>query len=262
MSVAGARGVGSLTWRLCIDGALRGPVNMARDHTLALALPEGSAVLRLYGWERPTLSLGRNERARGSYDPDAIRRMGVDVVRRPTGGRAVLHWRELTYAVAAPVTMLGGPRDVYRWINGCLAEGLASLGIPSEIAPEPHSPTPLEAGPCFQVAAGGEVTAGGRKLVGSAQVRVRDILLQHGSILVADDQTLLAELGGAASRPSDLPATVESLLGRRPADGELERAVLDAFRREGADLREGTPSPATVAELEERYRSDAWTWRR
>ena len=262
LSISCAREVGSLTWHLCVDGALPGALNMARDHALALSLVPGSAALRLYRWERPTLSLGRNEPARGNYDSAVLQRAGVDVVRRPTGGRAVLHWRELTYAVAVPATPLGGARAAYGWINICLAEGLASLGIPAEIAPEPHEPTSLRAGPCFQVAAGGEVTAGGRKLVGSAQVRVRNVLLQHGSILVADDQGLLAGLGGGVVRAIDRPATLESLLGRRPADGELEGAVLGAFRRAGADLKEGTPSSGTVAELEELYRSDAWTWRR
>ena len=235
---------------------------MARDHALALSLPFESAILRLYRWERPTLSLGRNEPTVGRYDPAVLRRAGVDVVRRPTGGRAVLHWRELTYALAVPVTTLGGARGVYKWTNTCLAEGLASLGIPAEIAPGPPGPTPLDAGPCFQVAAGGEVTAGGRKLVGSAQVKMRNILLQHGSILVADDQGLLAGLGDGVACAVDRPATVESLLGRRPAEGELEGAVLSAFRRAGADLKEGAPHSVTVAEFEELYRSDAWTWRR
>ena len=235
---------------------------MARDHALALSLPPDSATVRLYRWSRPTLSLGRNEPARENYDPAVLQRAGVDVVRRPTGGRAVLHWRELTYAVAVPATTLGGARAAYVWINRCLAEGLASLGIPAEIAPEPHEPMSLRAGPCFQAAAGGEVTVGGRKLVGSAQLRVRDVLLQHGSILVADDQGMLAGLGGGVARPIDRPATLESLLGRCPAAGELEGAVLGAFLRAGAELEEGSPSLGTVAELEELYRSDAWTWRR
>jgi lipoate-protein ligase A len=91
---------------------------------------------------------------------------------------------------------------------------------------------------------------------------MRNILLQHGSILVADDQGLLAGLGDGVACAVDRPATVESLLGRRPAEGELEGAVLSAFRRAGADLKEGAPHSVTVAELEELYRSDAWTWRR
>ena len=235
---------------------------MARDHALALSLASGFAALRLYRWERPTLSLGRNEPARGNYDSAGLQRAGVDVVRRPTGGRAVLHWRELTYAVAVPATPLGGARAAYGWINTCLAKGLASLGIPAEIASEPHEQTSLRGGPCFQVAAGGEITAGGRKLVGSAQVRVHNVLLQHGSILVADDQGLLAGLGGGGVHPTDRPATLESLLGRCLADGELEGAVIGAFRRAGAELEEGSPILGTVAELEELYRSDAWTWRR
>ena len=83
---------------------------MAWDHTLALWCGPDRAVLRLYSWDRPTLSLGRNEPAAQLYSRDALRNRGVGVVRRPTGGRAVLHHRELTYAVCAPIRALGGVR--------------------------------------------------------------------------------------------------------------------------------------------------------
>jgi lipoate-protein ligase A len=230
---------------------------MARDHALALTLPPEAACIRLYRWERPTLSLGRNEPARGHYDPAELRERGIDVVRRPTGGRAVLHWRELTYAVVVPDRALGGPRGTFRAIHETLTAALVSLGLPARIAPPPPSPTLLDAGPCFRVAAGGEIVAQGRKLVGSAQLRVGDVLLQHGSILLGDDQRLLD--GGEVR--TDPPATVSELLRREPGPMELERAVLEAF-----GIQSLPPSSAVMSSIEadlmERYRSETWTWRR
>ena len=252
----------SLSWVALVDGALDGARNMARDHALAAALAPGSAVLRLYRWERPTLSLGRNEPALGRYDPAAARRLGVDVVRRPTGGRAVLHWRELTYAVVVPVRAFGGPRATYRFLHRILAKGLASLGIPVEIAPDPDRAPPVHGGPCFRDAAGGELVVGGRKLVGSAQLRVGDALLQHGSILLADDQALLSALAPGEDGPPDRPATVSDLLKREPHPGELERALLAAFGVAEACSGAGRSASPIEAELVERYASEAWTWRR
>lgn len=257
---------GALAWRARVDGPLPAALNMARDHALALCLPAGCAVLRLYRWERPTLSLGRNEPARGRYARERVAQLGLDVVRRPTGGRAVLHWRELTYAVAAPARALGGPRSAYRLVHEMLAKSLASLGLPAEIAPDPDLAAPLHAGPCFRAPAGGEIVALGRKLVGSAQLRVGEVLLQHGSILVGDDQGVLGELGGGRPDGTDRPATVSDLLGRAPEDGELERAVLASFGLEdawtGREAGPDVPVSAMEAELIERYRSAAWTWRR
>ena len=249
-------------WSARLDPALPGAVNMARDHALALGLSAGSAVLRLYRWERPTLSLGRNEPARSRWDRAALARLGVDVVRRPTGGHSVLHARELTYAVAAPARALGGVRAAYRWINVRLAAALASLGIAAEIAPEPSVSVSPDGGPCFRAAAGGEVVVGGRKLIGSAQLKVGDTFLQHGSILIGDDQALLAELGGGPAAEGDRPAALAELLGRPLGQYELEMAVLTAFGLAGScPVMGGAVSPVE-AELEERYRSEAWTWRR
>lgn len=234
---------------------------MARDHALALTLPANRALLRLYQWGRPTLSLGRNEPAVGRYSAAAAARLGVEVVRRPTGGRSVLHWRELTYAVIAPVRALGGPRGAYRWINERLAHALRGLGVDARIAADPPAAAPLDAGPCFGVAAGGEVVAGGRKLVGSAQLKVGDALLQHGSILLEDDQELLERLAAARQGQADRPATLGEQLGPVDVDVVAE-AVAEAFAEAVGVLdREALVSPQE-AELEERYRSEAWTWRR
>ena len=244
-----------LSWTARVEPACSGAENMARDHALALELPAGGAALRLYRWNVPTLSLGRNEPAFGRYDPDLLRRLGVAVVRRPSGGRAVLHWRELTYAVALPASTLG-PRAAYRWINELLAGALASLGVPAEIAPRAGRAQPPDAGPCFRGSAPGEVVVQGRKLVGSAQVRIRRALLQHGSILLEDDQGQLQSLGAPADGVA--PATLSDLLDRPLARDELEVALLKAFE---VAAEEGPPSQAIERELELRYRSDAWTWR-
>ena len=108
---------------------------MALDHALMRrAAATGDAVLRVYSWSRPCLSLGRHQRARGIYDPDAIRSAGMDVVRRPTGGGAVLHHREVTYSVTTPLAVAGSTsayhrvRHVYEAVNGLLLEALLTLG--------------------------------------------------------------------------------------------------------------------------------------
>ena len=244
-----------LRWTARVESACSGAKNMARDHASALELQAGRAALRLYRWDVPTLSLGRNEPALGRYDPDLLRRLGVAVVRRPSGGRAVLHWRELTYAIALPASALG-PRAAYRWINEMLASALASLGVPVEIASRAGCAQLPDAGPCFRGAAPGEVVARGRKLVGSAQVRIRRVILQHGSILLGNDQALLQDLSATAGGVA--PVTLSGLLDRPLAKNELEVALLGVFKATAVGR---APRQAIERELELRYRSDAWTWR-
>jgi lipoate-protein ligase A len=234
--------------------------NMALDEALARSLAEpGRGVVRLYGWQRPTLSLGKNEPT-APYPLALLRAAGHDIVRRPTGGRAVLHHLELTYAVVAPLRTWGGVRDAYVAINEALASALRSLGATVDVVPEATGGRSLgpEAGPCFQVPAAGEVVARGRKIVGSAQARIGDALLQHGSILLAGDQGALA--GDAP------PITLSELIGDVSID-EVAGVVADRFRAElGGRWSEGE---ITVAEhaladrLEsERYALDSWTHRR
>lgn len=249
---------------------------MARDHALALTLPSRSAVIRVYRWERPTLSLGRNEPAVDVYDGEAARAAGIDVVRRPTGGRAVLHHRELTYGVVMPVRSHGGVREAYLALNRALRRGLASVGVPAEIAGESgtgRTPAP-DAGPCFRAPAPGELVARGRKLVGSAQARMGRVLLQHGSILVEDDQDRLDRLvmpgrgtqEGGPSGPVTGPATLaEVLQGDVPDWKTLGDAVTGGIRAELGGRWEGSEpaiDPEVEARLLERYRSHTWTWRR
>lgn len=241
---------------------------MALDHALARERSGDEAVLRLYEWDRPTVSFGRNEPARGLYDTEGARREGVAFVRRPTGGRVVLHDRELTYAVAAPLRAWGGLRAAYRAINGALVTGLRAIGARVDLAGRPGGgEAPLSAGPCFQRPAEGEVVIGGRKLVGSAQVRIEGSLLQHGSVIVAGSQDVLARIGPeAATEAGARPASIQELLGRTPSREKLEESLLEGFRRAlGGEWRVGDlrdeESRATAA-LEDRYASRDWTWRR
>src|SRR3989442_15395853 len=163
-------------WELLLDpGGRPGAENMAIDAgLLARADRTGSAFLRLYRFQPPCLSLGRNEPAAARYDRAAIARRGLDVVRRPPGGRAVGHENEVTYAVAAPIATFGGLRAAYHAIHARLAAALRRLGADAALAldrPRPPSTALDRAGPCFATPARGEVLLGGRKLVGSAQVR-------------------------------------------------------------------------------------------
>jgi lipoate-protein ligase A len=221
-------------------------------------------VLRLYAWDPPTISFGRNEPTKGRYDLEAAGREGLGFVRRPTGGRAVLHRNEVTYCVVLPARAFGGPREAYLRINEGLVRGLRSLGCAAEIVREGRV-LPPHAGPCFQAPAPGEVVLAGRKLVGSAQVRVGESILQHGSIILGGDQGALARLTGRAGDPSP-PATVESAVGSvtwqaaAAALAEGMALALGGTWNEG-DMTSGEDARARSLEAE-RYTDEAWTWRR
>ena len=182
-------------WSLLLTPPLSGAENMALDEALLQrAGTSGNAVFRVYTWAEPTLSFGRNQTARGMYDPKRAREQGIAVVRRPTGGRSLLHHREVTYSVTAPVDKAGSFRESYARINRLLVDGLARLGVAVELASPRERSLPPSAAPCFERPAAGELVVDDRKLVGSAQWRDQGAMLQHGSILVEDDQGMIAEL--------------------------------------------------------------------
>lgn len=247
------------------DEPLTGPRNMALDHALAESVDDGAGVLRFYSWSPHAISFGRNEPTAGRYDLEAARRAGLTFVRRPTGGRALLHAHEVTYAVVLPVRALGRVRTAYEMINRGLVDGLATLGIPVELSRD-GPVLPVGAGPCFRAPAPGEVVAGGRKLVGSAQVRIGSSLLQHGSVILRGDQSAVARLSGdpGAAEP---PATVEGELGRTVDPRDVVAALATGLRlalggrwAEGDYLPEerGRADALVVA----RYGCEPWTWRR
>lgn len=228
-----------MKWRLILDGEHPGARNMAVDEALAEAVDAGHSapVLRLYRWSPPCLSLGFSQPF-DAGDSVFCASHGVDVVRRPTGGRAVLHHLELTYAVLAPLGKGPFTRDLqtaYQGICRALVAGLATLGVPAEVSGQPESDLirPTQAIPCFIGPAAGEVVVGGRKLVGSAMRRVGNSILQHGSILEGWDGLLQAGCLGLRDDASLRPAvvTLGDLLGTPPAPEALTAAIVAGFSR-------------------------------
>jgi lipoate-protein ligase A len=264
-------------WRLLRTPPARGAFNMALDAALMDYARETDAwVLRVYSWSAPTLSLGRNQRARGGYDLARLAEQGIDVVRRPTGGRAILHDREITYAVAAPIADAGDLGESYARINRLLLAGLRALGAGAvEVAGDAariggadgfaHREEPGLL-PCFHHPSIGEITLDGRKLVGSAQWRCDGALLQHGSILVDDDQVQLSSLLIEGGAPIPRAATLRDVLGCAPTDIEMADALFGAVRAYEDETAREIALDAALSEranaLRAHYLDDGWTWRR
>ncbi len=185
-------------WRFLDTGAGNAAMNMALDEALLLSHEAGTTppTLRVYSWSAPTLSLGYAQSTAKEVHRDACRHLGIGIVRRPTGGRAVLHDHEVTYSVVMPTTTVDGPSaltEQYRQIGLALAAALRQTGLPVHLE-RPHRQNPGQRSPaCFAALSRYELSATGRKLVGSAQKRRRHALLQHGSIpLTLDRQRLFA----------------------------------------------------------------------
>jgi lipoate-protein ligase A len=243
---------------------------MARDTALqARAARTSETVFSIYSWARPTLSFGRNQPALGLYDLAKIHGAGVDVVRRPTGGRAILHDREVTYSVTAPLDDAESLRQTYSRINLILLDGLARLGVMAGVASAAERAAGPSIRPCFEIPSEGELVAYGGKLVGSAQWRDGGALLQHGSILVNDDQSSLPSFAAEPAQESSgsiaPPATLTALLGRAPDPAEVASAMFDAVRSlEDADATELSEDEirAEALQLVPRFLDEEWTWRR
>ena len=264
------QGMLAARWRLLDSGAGDGATNMATDHALldraADPAAADEAVLRIYAWARPTLSFGLHERSR--IPREAFAEQQVDAVRRPTGGRALLHHREVTYSVTAPVpgdASAIGLGESYRAINALLQGALARLGVVTEEAPRRGRASSPDGAPCFAEPNVGELVIDGRKLVGSAQRRDARALLQHGSILLADDQGMIARLRGDTSLAAPAAATLVTALGREVSYAEVRDALVSA-------LAESVQAPVLALDPDSlanrinvhlpTYRSDEFTFRR
>jgi lipoate-protein ligase A len=177
-------------WRLILHPPRDGARNMAIDEALLEETAAGRSLptLRLYAWEPPTLSLGFAQPA-ADVDRDALRRLGWGLVRRPTGGRAILHTDELTYSITAPETdplMQGGVLESYRRLSLGLLAGLRLLGVEVQ-ADEGARGRAVRNPVCFEIPSQYEISAGGKKLIGSAQARRLGGVLQHGAFPLGGD---------------------------------------------------------------------------
>ncbi len=184
-------------WRLLDTGAADGATNMAIDEAILIHHSRGEVppTLRFYRWEPPTLSLGYFQNAQREVDFEACHRLGIGLVRRPTGGRAVLHDREVTYSVTISQKFLpGSVLETYRLLSQGLVLGLRLLGVEASLFNPDKTQRGLRSklsAACFDTPSGYEVAVGGKKLVGSAQVRQRGTILQHGSLLLSIDEDKL-----------------------------------------------------------------------
>ncbi len=240
---------------------------MALDEAmLIMAAEQNVTLVRLYSWNQPSVSFGRNQRCTGVYDAERCDALGVPAVRRLTGGRALVHGRELTYAVAAPTAAAPSLRGGYEAINVVLLDALRSLGVPATVSvPTLRTPSPGLA-PCFETPSGGELVVGGRKLVGSAQHRGAEAFVQHGSMLLHDDQGMLSDLALVPLPPVPPPATLHEWLGDDHSVATVAMAVEQAVRRASpGGIVVGTDDIITAHHVEtaaSRYRDPRWTWRR
>ena len=237
--------------------------NMAVDEELLARAEGGERWLRLYRWE-PTLSFGRHEPAERRYDARSVEQLGLSAVRRPTGGRAVWHDEELTYAVAAPSADLGGLREAYGEVHRVLLDAIQRVGAPAALAPSATTARGLGAGACFASPVGGEVVVAGGKIVGSAQVRRGGALLQHGSVLLEGDQAMVGRVTRGPA-PADGSTSLARALGRSVSWQEAADAVLEAARRAWSPVMPSRPASVRNAERAAalrapRYRAPTWTW--
>ena len=278
-AVPAEAGSGRGRWRLLLGSggpslASPGAWNMAVDDALLAGVsadPAAPPVLRFYRWDPACLSIGRNQPVAAAFDRNGTSSHGWQVVRRPTGGLAVLHADELTYAVAGSVDDLGRPRAAYAAINQAFAEGLRTLGLEARVVGDREGATDPVGGAearCFRAAAPGEVSVRGRKILGSAQRRSGRVILQHGSLLLSGSQHAVAvALGQGARAPTESAGTtLAEHLTRVPCDADIIAALSDAFAKRFAVRLARTPLDAAELDLaeraRERYSSEAWTWRR
>jgi lipoate-protein ligase A len=259
---------------------------MARDLALTRsAHHEDRATLRTYDWQRPTISFGRNEAVLTSWDVDAMLAAGYDVVRRPTGGRALLHSREITWSVTLPVPDDVPWRRVYEAVNTRLVIALQSMGVPATL----HTGSGKDAealrdgSTCYAQPSAGELVLGEAKLGGSSVWRTECGYLQHGSILLENDQALLAPFARGLNRHDtdthDASSIREALRANtHGTDGvsvaEFDATASDSRVKEALAAAFGVASTSSYRIVEtpayqlafvsarEQIASNEWFWRR
>ncbi|HBX22113.1 MAG TPA: lipoate--protein ligase family protein [Desulfotomaculum sp.] len=222
-------------WRLIIQDAQEPQTNMAVDEAL-LAEQSGAnstPTLRFYRWSPPAVSLGYFQQEDG-LDQKALDELGIVTVKRITGGRAVLHWGDLTYSVTARAgrDMPASLAESYRYICRGLLAGLALLGVNASFGEEKYgAPFPAS---CFALATPGDITWCGRKIIGSAQKRIGAALLQHGSILLKPQGDLLAKIfaGTEAELLKCKVTSLEEILARPVTAEEVQEAIIAGFEQE------------------------------
>ena len=270
-------------WRLIIDGPASAARHMAVDEAISISVRKklSPPTLRLYSWNGPAVTIGYFQKIQREVNLEYCRQNHIDVVRRMTGGRAVVHGREeLTYNFSAPfLTPFSGLNlhETYRLISNAFITGLRRIGIDAAMSSARRTGTGIGKNPvCFQSLSFAEATVDGRKIIGSAQKRWPDGLMQQGSIpLVLNHDLLYSTLsfGSDAAKKRAMAAADMKMVGLRDLVSGLSISDLVVAIRHGFEITFGISfseeeglSPveqqdASVLEIE-RYEAEAWNWKR
>jgi lipoyl(octanoyl) transferase len=267
------------TWRLILDAPADGPRNMAVDEAILEAVGQERVppTLRLYRWDPPCLSLGYSQSAK-DINLGALSREGWGIVRRPTGGRAILHTDELTYAVIAPLTeprVTGSVLESYRRLSQALLDALHRLDLPAVAQEEYSSQSSTSEPVCFEHPSNYEITVNGKKLVGSAQARQRWGVLQHGTLPLVGDLSRItrvlcyaedAHRQKAAERLFQRATTVETVLHQQISWEQASAAFIEAFAHTlhihfQIGRLTDPENQRAIQWVEEKYGHPSWTFR-
>ncbi|NJC97981.1 MAG: hypothetical protein C3F07_08035 [Anaerolineales bacterium] len=266
-------------WRLLITPPARGAWNMALDEAILEQIGRGESLptLRLYAWDPACLSLGHAQPF-SDVDVTRLKQRGWEVVRRATGGRAILHTDELTYSVIAPANeprVEGSVLESYNRLAQALLLAVKNLELSVEMkegkSNDNATPNPV----CFEVPSTYEITVDGKKLIGSAQARKKEGVLQHGSLPLTGDLTRICQVlvfedesarEAASKRLLARATTVESALGREIGWETAAQAFVHAFEAQlGLSLMQGglseSESKRTDELVKEKYDHPSWTER-
>jgi lipoyl(octanoyl) transferase len=265
-------------WRLIISGPAEGPYNMALDEAILQSVGDrlSPPTLRLYAWDPPCLSLGFSQPI-ADIDLPILEQNGWQLCRRPTGGRAILHTDELTYAIIGPTDdplLRGGVMESYRRIAAALQNTLIGLGLEARADKEYNLPAGInsQAAVCFEAPSNYEITVQGKKIIGSAQARKAHSVLQHGSLPLYGDLTRITTAVRypdkesreiAAQRLLEHAGTVEMFLNTRTTWREAANTFIDAFQKtlkinlKAGQLTAEETRRASVL-LEEKHTSQQW----
>ena len=264
-------------WRLLPFERLPASENMAADEAVFLQSQRKPAppTVRFYAWLAPAVSVGYFQQIHRDIDLAACRKKDIDLVRRPTGGKAVFHEHDLTYAVVGLEQRDGFPADIletYRIISRCLIRGLSDLGVEAAMAEEGRTPPEVPAkASCFSAPSRYELLVKGRKICGSAQVRSRGSFLQHGSLLLDFDplrtgEVLLPQQDGWDRQIMHLRQSVTSLREEGVSLPDMEalcrimkagfEAALDV--RLAEDVLTGAEEALKERLLKDKYMNEQW----
>ena len=282
-----------MEWRLIKDNYHTGFMNMAIDEAIMIAHREGLVppTIRFYQWSPPAVSLGYFQDLKKEIDVDVCRNLGIDIVRRPTGGKAVLHDKELTYSFIIKEDhplVNNSILETYKKISGGMIRGLSYIGVTAKLVPlrekfksdslpkreksETHHSDFKSI--CFSVPSQYEVQVEGKKIVGSAQVRKREIVLQHGSLLIELEKDKLFSVFNFPSvhirerlKTRFNATSLEEILKRKINFSELSEILPRGFEEEfGVRLAEGklTEQEEKISKelLENKYSTYEWNYER